>query len=132
MAAPLVLIYDVNCAFCQRSVRLLARLDRDKRFRFTTRAAEYGRDVLARHPWLHKEDSLVLVASDNIYVRSDAVIRATAELGGGWRLFTAALIVPRPLRDAVYRMIARLRRRFSRQMCVTGPGTDELLARTLP
>jgi predicted DCC family thiol-disulfide oxidoreductase YuxK len=130
--APPVLIYDVDCAFCQRSVRLLARLDRRQRFRFSTRAAEYGRGILQAHPWLHQEDSLILVTADDVYIRSDAVIRAAAALGGPWRLLKAALVVPRPLRDGAYRIVARLRRRFAREICVTGPGTDELRARTLP
>jgi predicted DCC family thiol-disulfide oxidoreductase YuxK len=134
MATPLVLIYDVDCAFCQRSVRLLARLDRDERFRFSTRAAAYGRGTLEAHPWLREVDSLILVAPDtgDVYVRSDAVIHATIELGGAWRLFKAALLVPRPLRDVVYKIVAKVRRRLARDVCLTGPGTDELRARTLP
>jgi predicted DCC family thiol-disulfide oxidoreductase YuxK len=128
----LVLIYDVECAFCQRSVRLLARLDREKRFRFSTRAAEYGRDVLAKHPDLNDVDSLILVTPGNIYIRSDAVIHAAAALGGPWRLMKALLLVPRPLRDAGYKAVANIRRRLARGTCATGPGTDELRARTLP
>ena len=133
MAVPLVLIYDVECAFCQRSVRLLARLDREKRFRFSTRAAEYGRGVLAEHPWLNEVDSLILVARGNIYVRSDAVIRAAAALGGPWRAMKALLLIPRPLRDAAYKIVAKVRRRLARgDACAIGPGTEELRARTLP
>ncbi len=130
---PLVLIYDVDCAFCQRSVRLLARLDRRKRLRFSTRAAEYGRGVLAKHPDLNAVDSLILVAPDDIYVRSGAVIRAAAALGGPWRLMNALLLIPGPLRDAAYRIVAKVRRRLSRgDACAIGPGTEELRARTLP
>jgi predicted DCC family thiol-disulfide oxidoreductase YuxK len=132
MAAPLVLIYDVNCAFCQRSVRLLARLDRSRVFRFSTRAAEYGQRVLDSHPWLRDVDSLILVDENSVYVRSDAVIRAAASLGGAWRLVKIALVIPRPLRDAGYKVVARVRRRLAREICVTGPGTEELRARTLP
>jgi predicted DCC family thiol-disulfide oxidoreductase YuxK len=132
MAAAPVLIYDVDCAFCQRSVRLLARLDRARRFRFSTRAAEYGRQVLDRHPWLRDVDSLVLVEGAGVYVRSDAVIRAAAGLGGAWRLVALARVIPRPLRDGAYKIVANVRRRLARDVCITGPGTDEVRARTLP
>ena len=132
MAEPPVLIYDAECAFCQRSVRLLARLDRDRRFRFSTRSAAYGRGVLDRPPALRDVDSLILVAPGGVHVRSDAVLRAAAALGGPWRLLNVLLIVPRPLRDWAYNLVARARRRFARGICVTGPGTDEVRARTLP
>ena len=87
--------------------------------------------VVALARGLQGEDSLILVAGDDVYIRSDAVIRATAALGGPWTLFKAALLVPKPLRDTAYRAIAKLRRRFSPEACATGPGTDELRARTI-
>ena len=53
------------------------------------------------------------------YYQSEAVLRVLTSLGGGWRLFHAAYIVPRFLRDWVYQFIARNRYRFfgKRETC---------------
>ena len=46
------------------------------------------------------------------FTRSDAALRVAAYLGGGWRLFLAAYLVPWPVRDLVYDVCARYRYRL--------------------
>jgi predicted DCC family thiol-disulfide oxidoreductase YuxK len=47
-----------------------------------------------------------------VYRRSTAVLRIARGLGFPWNLATVFLIVPRPIRDAVYRWVARNRYRW--------------------
>lgn len=52
-------------------------------------------------------------------VRSAAAIRAARYLGGGWSVVgVLASLVPRPIRDWVYRQIARHRHRIGGPACV--------------
>jgi predicted DCC family thiol-disulfide oxidoreductase YuxK len=65
-------------------------------------------------------DSIVLDAGEGeLLVESDAVVQLLAILGGYWRILGIVLgIVPRPIRNAGYRTIAKYRRR------VFGSATD--------
>jgi predicted DCC family thiol-disulfide oxidoreductase YuxK len=88
--------------------------------RFAPLDGAFARAVLARHPELRDIDSVVWVeaeagdATERVLTRSTAALRVASYLGGWWRLATIARLVPRPLRDAVYRLIARHRHRLSR------------------
>lgn len=108
-----VLLYDGVCGFCNRTVRLLLRLDHRGELRFAALGSAYAGDVLTRHPELRGADSFVLVEPGNgvehAYVRSDAVLRLASYAGGGWRLLLVLRIIPRPVRDACYDLFARFR-----------------------
>jgi predicted DCC family thiol-disulfide oxidoreductase YuxK len=62
-------------------------------------------------------DSIVLVRGDGTLLqRSDAIGRLLLGLGGFWRLLGhALLLVPRPLRDAGYDLVAVVRKRIFAQ-----------------
>ena len=116
-AAP-VLLYDGLCGFCNRSVQLVLDHDRRGEMRFAALQSEYGLAVVGRHPELRGVDSVVYVEApagrgpERVYVRSDAALKVAAYLGGPWRLFLAARVVPRPLRDYLYDLFARNRYRL--------------------
>lgn len=113
-----ILFYDGTCAFCARSVRFLLARDRRRRtLRFAPRAGAAGRALEARHPGLAEVSSLLWVESDGgreqVITHSTAALHAARYLGGVWgALGTLGLVVPRPIRDAVYGVIARNRHRF--------------------
>ena len=116
---PPLLVYDGDCALCSRSVQFILRHDRRRRtLRFAPRDGIAGRAVRVRHPALASVDSMVWVegegAGEVTRIRADAVLAIAAYLGGFWRaLAMVGALVPRPLRDAAYGVIARLRRRLS-------------------
>lgn len=112
-----VLVYDGDCAFCARSIRRVLRRDPSGALRFAAREGGYGRALLARHPQLVDVDSLLWVeperdGREEIYSRFDAVLRTTRYLGGFSRLLEVTRIIPGPLRDVAYRLVARHRHRL--------------------
>lgn len=125
-----VLLFDGECGLCNRAVRLLLRIDRRGDLRF---AALQGGPAQA---WLREHglatsgfDSMVLVRGWGAGVRTDYLLRTdalVAALGacGGWGRFLALIrLIPRPLRDAGYRLVARVR------YAVFGPWRPRPLAR---
>ncbi|MEM1422865.1 MAG: DCC1-like thiol-disulfide oxidoreductase family protein [Planctomycetota bacterium] len=107
-----VLFYDGACGLCDRSVRWIMRRDRAHRFRFAPLQGEtYA--ALERDDKPHDLSTVVALVDKELFTRSDAALAVGRELGGVWRfLARAASLVPRPLRDACYRLIARHRLRF--------------------
>ena len=113
-----VLLYDGTCGFCAASVRLVLDHDTDGDLRFATLDSAFGRAVRARHPELEDVDAVVWVergvGGERVLTRSTASLRVARYLGGWWRLAAIAWIVPRFVRDAVYRLIAKHRHRLTR------------------
>ena len=69
----------------------------------------------------------MLVEGGNIATESDAVLKIARKLNGGWRLLYAFIIVPKFIRDGVYRFISRHRYRiFGRRDSCMVP-TPELM-----
>lgn len=130
MVAPTsepVVIFDGYCHLCDGTVRFLLRRDHRRRLRFAASQSPAGAALLARFP--HRsdaDDTLFLVEGDRLYERSTAALRIARHLGFPWRALTLLLAVPRPLRDAVYRFVARRRYRwFGRRDTCRLPTPDE-------
>jgi predicted DCC family thiol-disulfide oxidoreductase YuxK len=73
--------------------------------------------------------TFVVIADGRAYVRSDAAIRVARFLRGAWKLLGVIKIVPRPIRDCAYDVVARNRYRwFGRHDACIAP-TPELRRR---
>jgi predicted DCC family thiol-disulfide oxidoreductase YuxK len=111
-----VLLYDGVCGLCNKAVQTVLKHDRRGEMRFAALQSEYGRAVLGRHPELEGTDSVVFVergpGGERVHVRSAAALRVAAYLGGPWQLFRAARLIPAPVRDFFYNLVARYRYRF--------------------
>ena len=109
----MVIVFDGVCNLCNRWVRFLLPRDRNGVFQFAHCQSEYGGAVLRRLSEKPDDPStVVLMHCDKVYLRSSAVLRALAALGGLWRGVLLLLIIPRPMRDMVYSFIARRRYRW--------------------
>jgi predicted DCC family thiol-disulfide oxidoreductase YuxK len=107
-----VILYDGVCIFCSRWIRFIADRDRDKRFRFTPIQSAYG-TRLAQAFGIDPDDpdTNAVIHGGIAYFKSDAALTVLSNLPGwGWtRLF---FVVPKPLRDLVYNLVARNRYRI--------------------
>lgn len=109
----MVLAFDGICVLCNGFVRFLIRHDPSERFHFASSTSAAGSAIFAAEGQDPDNPvSVVLVDGERRYVESDAIIRALIALGGIWRVAALARIVPRPLRDAGYRFVARNRYRW--------------------
>jgi predicted DCC family thiol-disulfide oxidoreductase YuxK len=115
-----VLLFDGECGLCNRVVRLLLRLDRRGVLRFAALQGAPAQEFLRAHG-LPTEDfsTLVLVpdwarrSEENYLLRTDGAVVALWMCGGASRVLAAMLrAIPRSLRDAGYRFVARTRYRF--------------------
>jgi predicted DCC family thiol-disulfide oxidoreductase YuxK len=118
-----VLLYDGTCGFCATSVQWVLQRDRRKTLCFAALQGETARPILARHPELANVDSVVWVETDeahgadksHVLVRSEAALAVGRYLGGGWSVAARlGTLVPPPLRDWGYDLIARHRHKLTR------------------
>lgn len=122
-----VVLYDGVCGLCDRAVQRLLARDREGLFRFATLQGEFARAVLARHGYSNERprpDSLILVEApgtrgEAIRFRSEAVLGIVARLPGAASRWGRWLrLLPRPVRDLAYDLVARVRYRVFGRLAV--------------
>ena len=105
-------LFDGVCVLCSRTFRFVAARDRAVRFRFTPVQGAYGRALAERigiDP--DRPESFAVVLGGVAHLRSSGGIRMLAGLPG-WRWAAVLLVIPRPVRDGAYDLIARHRYRL--------------------
>ena len=125
-----LIFYDGQCGLCHRAVRFALRHDPDgSRFRFAPLQGSTLSEVLEPDAIAQLSDSIVVLTLEGELLQlSDAVLWLGREIGGIWAtLARAGAIVPRPLRDLVYRAIARVRHRLFRRPAELCPLVPESL-----
>ena len=108
-----VILYDGECNLCSSVVAFVLPRDRRGRFRFSALQSDAGRRLLTAVNCLDPGFSTVMLVEDNrCRTRSDAVLRILRLLPAPWPLLAGLRLVPRPVRDAAYGLIARQRGRW--------------------
>jgi predicted DCC family thiol-disulfide oxidoreductase YuxK len=112
-----VVFYDGGCGLCHSTVAFLVARDPEGRLRFATLQGAYAAEHLpAELRDANRDGTVVLLEPEagRLSVRSRAVLRALARLGGPWRLAGWVAGVPgiATLLDPVYAWIARNRERW--------------------
>lgn len=127
-----ILFFDGVCTLCNGFVNFI--IDHDTRGYFkigalqqdTARSfldsAGYDPDAL---------DSLVLVEKGRVYRQSDAALRVVQQLDGAWPLLAVFAVLPRSIRDAIYRWVAANRYRWFGKRAQCRVPTPDLESRFL-
>ena len=116
MQNPIVL-YGGVCGLCNRLTQFLLKHDSHDRLRFASLQSEFATTLLKRHGLDASDLDTVYVVlnhderDEQILKRSDAILHLGRELGGIWRIAAWARILPRSLRDLIYKLVARNRYR---------------------
>lgn len=108
-----VILFDGVCNFCNGYVNYVIDHDPADYFRFASLQSEAGAALAGRHGIDVTElSTVVLIENGRAYARSGAVLRVLRRLTGPARLLWPLIVIPGPLRDAVYRFVAARRYRW--------------------
>lgn len=109
----MIVVFDAQCLLCNGWVQFLLKHDHLGRFQFASIQGAAGRVLLA-NAGLRVEglQTLLLVNGSRTWQHTAAILRILHELGWPWRFAWLGWLVPAPLRDALYRLIARNRYRI--------------------
>jgi predicted DCC family thiol-disulfide oxidoreductase YuxK len=131
-----ILLFDGVCNLCSRAVQFIVDHETAPTIRFCSLQSEAGRALLAEHGMLHviaeaDPDTMVFVEGGRAYERSTGALRVSRYLRAPWRWVQLGWIVPRILRDLVYRVVAKNRYRWFGKSDSCLVPTKELTARFL-
>lgn len=132
MSDSAIVLFDGVCNLCNASVQFIITHDPQEYFKFAALQSAAATKLLQNHSTpVGTLESVILIEDGKVYVESAAALRIARRLRGLWPLLFAFIIVPRPIRDGIYRFIARNRYRwFGKQESCMMP-TKALRARFL-
>lgn len=108
-----ILIFDGNCVLCSGFAQFILRTDRKRCFRLLAAQTPIG-TALYRHFGLDPLDyeTNILLEDGQAWLKSEGSIRIFERLGFPWSLIAVGRLLPRPIRDRLYEIVARNRLRW--------------------
>lgn len=126
------MLYDGVCGLCNRLVQFILKRDAHDRFRFASLQSDFAATLLKRHGADSRDlDTFYVViepgqAGERVLMRSDAILHVVKMLGGIWSFARVGSILPKSIRDAMYRLVARNRYRvFGKQESCMLPAPEQ-------
>ena len=107
-----VLLLDGECGLCHRLALFMEpKLGPGVDIAYRPIKSDDAQNLIIKLPeWQQKADSVYLLRSGRSYVRSAAVIRCLLYLRWYWKMWFLILwVIPLPIRDMVYRFVAKYR-----------------------
>ena len=105
-----LIIFDGVCNVCNGAVNFIIQRDPAGRFVFTPMQSELAQQTLRAYGVMNVGiDTFLLVKDGKAFLYSTAALEIARDLNGYWYLLSLFRVVPRPIRDWFYRLLARNR-----------------------
>lgn len=102
-----VLIFDGECNVCTKFIRFIVKINEDPALYITDFDTEWTKKNFINDKQV---DSVIYIANDSQYIYSDAILHLLADASRWLKPIILFKLVPRFIRDTVYKVIARYRK----------------------
>lgn len=107
-----IILFDGICNVCDRSVQFIIAHDPSHKFKFASLQGETGRFYIENCQLPEGLDSIVLIEGKDVFFKSTAALKIAKQLSGLYPLLAIFLIIPKPIRDFFYDIVAKNRYRW--------------------
>jgi len=108
-----VILFDGVCNLCNASIDFFMRVDKKQELYFSSLQSDFGQKILKKNNFSTNEfDSFLLLENDKLYQKSTAALKTLSSLTGIWKLTKVFFLIPKPIRDFIYSLIANNRYRL--------------------
>jgi len=105
-----VIIFDGICNLCCGWIQYLIRVDKTMKFRFVSIQSERGQKMLNQiHENVIMTESIIYLKENKSFRESSAVLEILTDIGGVWKLIAVLKLIPKPIRNKLYQLIAKKR-----------------------
>jgi len=122
-----VVLFDGVCHLCDGAVRFILKREKQAELQFAPLQSECGRVLLKKYGYPQNYlGGLVLIENNRAYDRSTACWHIAEKLKFPWNLLFVLRIIPKPLGDFFYAMVAAVRYRWfgKKDTCSLPQGQD--------
>jgi len=122
-----IILFDGVCNFCNFWVNFIIDRDKDDIFKFAALQSEAGQKLLQEYKLNVSDfDTFVLIVNDKHFTKSTAALKISKNLKSFVKLLYPLIILPRPIRDFFYDLIAKNRYKiFGRRDICRIPSEEE-------
>ena len=114
-----IVLFDGDCNFCNYWVKYVIERDKKDLFRFTSLQSDTGKKLLMQYDLKDDLETVVLIKNNEAKTKSSAALHIFKGLGSIYQLVIIFIVVPKFIRDAVYSLVARYRKRLMKnQSCI--------------
>lgn len=121
-------IFDSECLLCNYTVRFLIKRDKRKILWFANTQSKAIQDILNSEQLQH---SVQFYMNNTFYKESTAVLKIFRVLSFPYSLLYIFIVIPPPLRNLAYKIVASIRYKISRLFPLSCYIPPELRARLL-
>lgn len=108
-----IVFFDDDCILCNKTVQWLAAKDKTQSLMFTGLNSQFTSNFLPLKKIREQNyDSIILYSNSQTFLHSTAVLKTFRLLGFPYKMMGLLLLVPKFIRDFVYKKIAKNRKRF--------------------
>lgn len=106
------IIFDGNCGFCNKTIMLIAKNDKNNNFKFVSNLSVFGINLLSKHQirGLEKSTIILIEKDEGVYSESMAIRKILLKIPFykwfGYLIF----LFPKRLSDYVYALISKNRK----------------------
>ncbi|WP_198510301.1 thiol-disulfide oxidoreductase DCC family protein [Bacillus solitudinis] len=126
-----IILFDGVCNFCDHSVQFIIKRDKKTVYKFASFQSDAGQEILRMFNIPANIDSFILIENNRCYYKSSAALKICKNLKSSWKLLYCLLIIPKPIRDYFYGILAKNRYKwFGKKDSCTLP-TPEIRKRFL-
>ncbi len=113
VAEPRIILFDGVCVLCNAWARFILRYDRQRNFKLCSVQSSSGQAILSYYGYPTDEfKTMLYIENETLFERSGAFIRVIRQMPFPFKLLAVFWIIPRPLRDWGYDLIAQNRYRL--------------------
>ncbi|MEK3979882.1 thiol-disulfide oxidoreductase DCC family protein [Psychrobacillus sp. FSL K6-2836] len=106
---PAIVLFDGECNFCDASVQFIIKRDPKGYFQFAAQQSDIGVTLRTKYAVPDTLDSILVIDQHKVYNSSDAALQISKHLNGLWRYLHVLKVIPKPIRNVVYKFIAKNR-----------------------
>ncbi|WP_167605628.1 thiol-disulfide oxidoreductase DCC family protein [Maribellus sediminis] len=107
-----IILFDGVCNLCNAAINFILKRDKRKQFRYISLQSDEGVKLVKSYQIPEETDSVILILNETVYIESEAAIEIGRLLPWPWKWSSGFRIIPKKLRDGIYRWIARNRYRW--------------------
>ena len=102
-----IVFFDGVCVLCDHFIQFLLKHDKKRQLYFSPIQGKTIYKTIAAS--FMGENTVVFFDGEKAYIYSTAALKSIAALGGVWKIVQVLLLIPKWIRDPIYRYIAKHR-----------------------
>ena len=102
-----IILFDAICVICNGWAKFLIKHDQKLKFKLVSAQSALGEQILQYYAMSTTHyTTMVVILNGQLYTESTALLKVMQHLGLPFSLMNAGYLIPRPIRDFLYRCVA--------------------------